>query len=217
MKESLSPQQRARRVQRALEHLYPDAGCPLTHEGPLQLLISTILSARCTDARVNMVTPALFKRFQTVYDFANADLKELQRFIKSTGFFRAKARNIRACCRAMIEQFGGEVPEAMDDLLKLPGVGRKTANVVRGAGFDHPGITVDTHVGRLSRRLGLSTHKDPTKVERDLMNLVPEKHWTRFSLQLIFHGRRVCHARKPRCSECAMNAFCPRVGVTSAA
>jgi endonuclease-3 len=217
MKESLPPQQRVRRVQRALDHLYPETNCPLTHEGPLQLLISTILSAQCTDARVNMVTPALFKRFQTIHDFANADLKELQRFIKSTGFFRAKARNIRACCRAIIEQFGGEVPEAMDDLLKLPGVGRKTANVVRGAGFDQPGITVDTHVGRLSRRLGLSDHKDPAKVERDLMGLVHQKHWTRFSLQLIFHGRRVCHARKPLCSECAMNAFCPRVGVTSAA
>jgi len=217
MKESPSLQVRARRVRRVLDQLYPEADCPLTHEGLLQLLVATILSAQCTDARVNMVTPGLFKRFQTVHDFANADLKELQRLIKSTGFFRSKARNIRACCRAMIEQFGGEVPESMDDLLKLPGVGRKTANVVRGAGFDQPGITVDTHVGRLSRRLGLSAHKDPAKVEHDLMALVPQKDWTRFSLQLIFHGRRVCHARKPQCSECAMNAFCPRVGVTSAA
>ena len=215
MKESSGAKALTRRVRRTLAKLYPDAHCALDHDGPLQLLVATILSAQCTDARVNLVTPALFKRFQTVHDFANADLPELERYIQSTGFFRAKAKNIKACCAAIVERFGGEVPERLEDLVTLPGVGRKTANVVLGDCFDVPGITVDTHVGRLSRRMGFTVHEDPVKVEQDLMELVPRKDWTTFSHRMIFHGRQVCHARKPECSRCLLHDDCPKVGVTA--
>jgi endonuclease-3 len=160
-----------------------------------------------------MVTPALFARFRTAADFATADPAELEGFVKTTGFYRNKAKNIRECCRQLVERFGGEVPERMADLVSLPGVGRKTANVVLGDAFQTPGITVDTHVGRLSRRLGLTRQHDPVKVERVLMRLVPQPEWTRFSHQLILHGRQVCHARTPNCDTCPLNELCPKVGV----
>jgi endonuclease-3 len=197
----------------ALARLYPETGTALSHQNPLQLLVATVLSAQCTDKRVNLVTPALFARFKTARDFASAKLRDIQSYIKSTGFFRAKSRNIRGLCRTLVKHHGGEVPGTLDELVKLPGVGRKTANVVLGDGFGVPGITVDTHVGRLSRRLGLTLHTDPVKVERDLMRLVPQAEWTRFSHRLILHGRQVCHARKPRCSECLLADLCPKRGV----
>jgi endonuclease III len=213
MKPSAAVCRRAQRVLDALAELYPDAHCALDHQSPIQLLVATILSAQCTDARVNLVTPALFARYRTVSDFANADQAELERLIASTGFFRNKARNIIACCRAILDRHHGVVPGTLDELVQLPGVGRKTANVILGNAFGVPGITVDTHVGRLSRRLGLTEHDDPVKVEFDLMGQIPQADWTMFSHRLIFHGRRVCDARKPDCPGCAMNRFCPKVGV----
>jgi endonuclease-3 len=203
----------ARRIVRELAKLYPDARCALDYQNPLQLLIATILSAQCTDVRVNMVTPALFARFPDAAAFARADHAELERMIQSTGFFRNKAKNIIACCKQIVEQHGGHVPATMEELNPLPGVGRKTANVILGNAFDVPGITVDTHVGRLSRRLGLTTEEDPAKVERDLMALLPPKEWTMFSHQMIFHGRQVCFARKPNCEGCTLAKICPRIGV----
>jgi endonuclease-3 len=204
---------RAGRIVRTLAKQYPDAECALKHEGPLQLLIATILSAQCTDVRVNLVTPALFARFADAHAFATADVGELETAIQSTGFYRNKARNIIACCKGLVEQHGGKVPGTLDELVPLAGVGRKTANVVLGTAFGVPGITVDTHVGRLSRRLGLTREEDPEKVERDLMELIPRKEWTMFSHRLIFHGRQVCHARKPNCDACALAKVCPKVGV----
>jgi endonuclease-3 len=208
---------RVRRIADTLAALYPDAECALKHESALQLLIATILSAQCTDARVNLVTPALFARYRTARDFAESDPQELERLIASTGFFRMKAKNIRACCAMLVERHGGEVPRTLDELVQLPGVGRKTANVVLGDAFDVPGITVDTHVGRLSRRLGLTVHGDPVKVEFDLMAVVPQPEWTAFSHRLILHGRQVCFARKPNCPGCALNRLCPKVGVAGRA
>jgi endonuclease-3 len=205
--------ERAGPINDALKRLYPEAFTGLTHENPLQLLVATILSAQCTDARVNTVTPALFARFKTARDFATCDVKELQQLIKPTGFYKNKAKHIRACCAAIVERFGGEVPGNLDDLVTLPGIGRKTANVVLGDAFDTPGITVDTHVGRLSRRLGLTRHRDPVKVELVLMELVPRPEWTSFSHRLILHGRKVCFARKPRCESCGLAELCPKVGV----
>lgn len=214
MKPSAAVRRRAQRVLDALAELYPDAHCALDYQSPLQLLIATILSAQCTDVRVNLVTPALFARFRTVADFANADPEELEQLIASTGFFRNKAKNIIASCQTILDRHNGEVPRTLDELVQLPGVGRKTANVILGNAFGVPGITVDTHVGRLSRRLGLTEHEDPVKVEFELMAVVPEADWTMFSHRLIFHGRQVCFARKPDCPGCAMNRVCPKVGVT---
>jgi len=213
MKPTPAVRRRARRISHVLAELYPDAECALRHESPLQLLIATILSAQCTDVRVNLVTPALFARYKTAADFASAKPQELERLIASTGFFRMKAKNIRACCQILVDRFGGEVPGTLEQLVRLPGVGRKTANVVLGDAFGVPGITVDTHVGRLSRRLGLTVHGDPVKVEFDLMAVVPQAEWTRFSHGLILHGRQVCLARKPQCEACALNRLCPKVGV----
>jgi len=204
---------RARRIVRLLAQLYPDARCALHHENPLQLLIATILSAQCTDARVNMVTPALFARFPSAQDFATANPRELETAIQSTGFFRNKTRNIQACCQQLVSQYKGQPPRTLEELTKLPGIGRKTANVILGNAFDVPGITVDTHVRRLSRRMGLTTQMDPEKIERDLMQLIPKKEWTMFSHRMIFHGRQVCHARKPKCAECALAKVCPKIGV----
>ena len=209
--------ERVPRLLGALARMYPETGTALAHRNPLQLLVATVLSAQCTDARVNRVTPALFARFKTAEDFAAADLRELQRYVKSTGFYRSKARNIRALCQALVKHHGGQVPGTLEELVKLPGVGRKTANVVLGDGFGVPGVTVDTHVGRLSRRLGLSRHTDPVKVERDLMRHVPQAEWTRFSHRLILHGRQVCKAIKPRCAECPLAALCPQRGVAKKA
>jgi endonuclease-3 len=203
----------ARRIVRQLSKLYPDARCALDYHNPLQLLIATILSAQCTDVRVNMVTPAVFARYPDAAAFANADQAELERMIQSTGFFRNKAKNIIACCKQIVEKHGGQVPGTMEELNPLPGVGRKTANVILGNAFDVPGITVDTHVGRLSRRMGLTKEEDPEKVERELMKLLPAKEWTMFSHRMIYHGRQVCFARKPNCDGCALNKVCPRVDV----
>ncbi|HEV3084731.1 MAG TPA: endonuclease III [Gemmataceae bacterium] len=205
---------RAKKIVRLLAKEYPDAECALHHQNPLQLLIATILSAQCTDVRVNLVTPDLFARYPSAKAYATANPAELEKAIQSTGFFRNKARNIIACCKQLVEDYGGEIPRTMEELVGLPGVGRKTANVVLGNAFDVPGITVDTHVGRLSRRLGLTRETAAEKVERDLMNLIPAKNWTMFSHHMIFHGRRVCHARKPMCSQCVLAKLCPKIGVT---
>src|SRR6516162_3032530 len=206
-------QQRAKQIAAGLAKLYPNAKCALDHENPLQLLIATILSAQCTDVRVNMVTPALFARYPDAAAFANAVPEELEKMIQSTGFFRNKAKSIVACCKQIVENHGGQVPGTMEELNPLPGIGRKTANVILGNAFGVPGITVDTHVGRLSRRLGLTKEADADKVERDLMALLPDKEWTMFSHRMIFHGRQVCFARKPNCEGCTLNKVCPRVGV----
>jgi endonuclease III len=216
MKSSDPLRLRTRRILRVLARQYPDAHCALHHENPLQLLIATILSAQCTDVRVNLVTPALFARYPDAPAFAAAEPGELEMAIQSTGFFRNKARSIIACCRALVEKHGGEVPATMEELVPLAGVGRKTANVILGNAFGVPGITVDTHVGRLSRRLGLTREEGPEKVERDLMRLIPKKDWTMFSHRMIFHGRQVCHARQPHCEGCALATLCPRIGVKGA-
>ncbi|GAB6166200.1 endonuclease III [Thermostilla marina] len=203
-----------RKVCRVLEKEFPDATCSLRFRNPLELLIATILSAQCTDERVNIVTADLFKKYRSAEDYARAPLEELEEDIKSTGFYRNKAKNIQACCRTLAEEHGGKVPRSLDALVKLPGVGRKTANVVLGTAFGLPtGVVVDTHVGRISRRLGLTENTDPEKVEQDLMNLLPESEWIDFSHRMIRHGRKHCAARKPKCETCPMNDFCPRIGV----
>lgn len=196
---------------------YPGADCSLDHADPFQLLISTILSAQCTDARVNSVTPGLFRRLPTPEAMAAAG-SELEELIRSTGFFNAKARSIRGACRAIVERHGGRVPRTMPELNALPGVGRKTANVVLGNAFGAPdGVVVDTHVGRLARRLGWSRHADPEKLERDLNALVPRDEWVFAGHALILHGRRVCSSRTPRCGSCFLAGLCPKVGVTAPA
>jgi endonuclease-3 len=216
MQPSPSLRRRAAGVVRELARLYPEAPCALHHTGPLRLLVATILSAQCTDARVNMVTPALFARYPDAAAFAAAKPRDLERLIHSTGFYRAKARNIQACCRAIVEKHGGKVPRTMAELTALPGVGRKTANVVLGTAFAVPGLPVDTHVGRLSRRMGLTVETDPVKVERDLTALLPAQEWTMFGHRMIHHGRRVCHARKPQCDACGVAGLCAKVGVENA-
>jgi len=213
MKADTTLKTRARRLVRELTRLYPDVECALHYNDPLQLLIATMLSAQCTDVRVNLVTPALFARYPDAAAFAAADKEELEQLIHSTGFFRNKARNIMRCCRELVEKHDGQVPDTMEELVPLPGIGRKTANVILGNAFAVPGIPVDTHVGRLSRRLGLTVFTDPVKIERDLMALLPKKEWTLFGHRMIFHGRQVCHARKPRCADCTLAGFCPKVGV----
>jgi endonuclease-3 len=215
MKTTDANRKRARRIAQLLAEQYPDAHCALHHDNPLQLLIATILSAQCTDQRVNLVTPSLFRRFPTVEAFATVKPRDLEEAIASTGFFRNKARNIIACCQQMLASHDGQVPGTLDDLVKLTGIGRKTANVVLGTAFGVPGITVDTHVGRLSRRMGLTKHTQAEKVELDLMRLIPKKDWTMFSHRMIFHGRQVCYARKPKCSTCVLARVCPKIGVES--
>jgi len=207
---------RAKRLSRGLAKLYPDAHCALHHENPLQLLVATILSAQCTDVRVNLVTPSLFARYPDARAFAEANQEELETAIKSTGFFRNKARSIKTCCQQLVTNHDGQVPATMEKLVPLPGVGRKTANVILGNAFDVPGITVDTHVNRLSRRMGLTEQEEPEKIEQDLMVLVPQKDWTMFSHRMIFHGRQVCHARKPKCDDCTLAKDCPKIGVETA-
>lgn len=199
----------------ALRRAYPDAECALHHDNPLQLLVSTILSAQCTDERVNQVTPALFTKYRSAADFAAAPAGELEAIIRPTGFFRNKARSIRRCCRAIAERHNGRVPDSLDELVKLEGVGRKTASVVLGVAYGKAeGVVVDTHVHRLSQRLGLTRHDDPVKIERDLMRLVPQPDWIDFSHLLIWHGRRRCAARKPDCAHCELRDVCPRKGVS---
>lgn len=196
-----------------LAETYPETGTALNFGTSFQLLVGTILSAQCTDARVNLVTPALFERFPTPQAMAAATVNQIIPFIKSTGFFRNKAKNIHGAATAIVKNHGGEVPGTLEELVKLPGVGRKTANVVLGDAFGVTGITVDTHVGRLSRRLGLTRKLDPVKVEMVLNKLVPQAEWTRFSHRLILHGRQVCFARKPNCGGCSLRDLCPQIGV----
>jgi endonuclease-3 len=199
-------------VVRVLAALYPDARCALVHDGPFQLLAATILSAQCTDERVNMVTPHLFARYPTPADLAHADPTDVEEIIRSTGFFRSKARSLIGMAAALEERFGGEVPVDLADLVTVPGVGRKTGNVVRSVAFGLPGLPVDTHVARLSERLGLTRERDPVKIERDLTGLLDPAEWGALSLRLIEHGRRVCDARRPRCDECALAPVCPSAG-----
>jgi endonuclease-3 len=206
--------ERTQKIISALKRVYPDAHCELNFSNPLQLLVATILSAQCTDKRVNLVTAELFKKFRSAKDFAAAPLAEIEEAVKSTGFFRNKAKNIKACCAALVEKFGGEVPRTMDELHALAGVGRKTANVVLGNAFGiNVGVVVDTHVTRLSNRLGLAKGTDAIKLEQELMKLVPQKDWTLFSHWLIWHGRRRCVARKPDCANCEIQKLCPQIGV----
>jgi endonuclease-3 len=201
-------------VVRRLRREYPDATTALDYGTPLELLVATILSAQCTDERVNQVTKGLFRKFPTAAHYASAALADLERDIQSTGFFRNKARNIRDCCRALAEQYGGKVPKQIEKLTQLPGIGRKTANVVLGTAFGiASGIVVDTHVARLSRRLGLTGQKDAEKIERDLMAQIPQKEWIAFGHRMIQHGRRCCTARKPNCPGCPLRSICPRIGV----
>lgn len=192
-----------------LQDLYPDATCALHFNSAWELLVATILSAQCTDERVNMVTPDFFMRWPTVQDVAKADIATIEEVVRSTGFFRNKAKNISGAAKALVEQYGGELPAELDKLVKLPGVGRKTANVVLGNAFGVPGITVDTHVKRLSTLLELTNQTDPDKIERQLMEIIPQERWTMFSHQMIWHGRRVCIARRPKCPECALLPSCP--------
>lgn len=203
----------AKAIYKILSNRYPNVHCELNFKNPLQLLIATVLSAQCTDKRVNMVTKDLFKRFKTVKDFGTADLKEIETLIKSTGFYHAKARNIKSLAIKIIEEFDGKVPGNLEDLITLPGVGRKTANVVLGHAFNIPGITVDTHFGRLSRRFGWSDKTDPVKVEFEVAALIPEREWTNLSQRMIWHGRRICHSRKPACGACPLAKLCPSFGI----
>ncbi len=191
-----------------LRDLY-QAETELTHENPFQLLIATILSAQTTDRSVNLVTPELFRRYPTAFDLAAADPAVVQTLIKPTGFFRLKTARIIAASQKLVELFGGAVPKTMEDMIKIPGIGRKTANVILGAGFDEPGFAVDTHVTRLTNRLGLVATRDPVKIEHQVCSMVPKEEWTALSLRLILHGRRICDARRPRCGECVLNDFCP--------
>jgi endonuclease-3 len=204
---------RARRMYRALAERYPYAHCELDFENPLQLLVATVLSAQTTDKMVNKVTPALFARYPDAFALAGADRADVEEILKPTGFFRAKANSVLGLSQALVERFDGEVPGRMADLVTLPGVGRKTANVVLGNAFDVPGLTVDTHFGRLVRRFGWTAEEDPVKVETEVAQLVPKKEWTDFSHRVIFHGRRVCHAKKPACGACGLARWCPSFGI----
>jgi endonuclease-3 len=203
---------RARRINRQLALLYPDAHCELNFTSPLELLVATILSAQTTDKRVNLVTPVLFARYRTAADYAAADRAEMEKIIQSTGFFRAKTNSLIGLGQALCDRYGGEVPGRLADLVTLPGVGRKTANVVLGNAFGVPGITVDTHFSRLSRRFGWTAQTDPVKIEQEVGALIPRSEWTILSHRLIWHGRRVCHARRPACGACGVARLCPSYG-----
>ena len=203
---------RARRIERELAVMYPDVHTELNFSTPLELLVATILSAQTTDKLVNLVTPTLFARYPTAADYAGADRDEMEKIIQSTGFYRAKTNSLIGLGQALCERFGGEVPPRLKDLVTLPGVGRKTANVVLGNAFGIPGITVDTHFGRLARRFGWTTETDPVKVEADVAALIPRKGWTDLSQRMIWHGRRVCHARRPACGACGLARLCPSYG-----
>lgn len=196
-------------IRKILRTTYPDVKTQLHYRNPFELLVATILSAQCTDKQVNTVTQSLFKNFATPHDFADASLEEIENLVRPTGYFRNKAKSIQTCSKQLIERHNGEVPQTLEELVKLTGVGRKTANVVLGAAFKTPGIVVDTHVARISKRLGLTVHKDPVKIEIDLMALIPKKEWSDFSLHLIYFGRNICSARKPKCLSCPMNMLCP--------
>jgi endonuclease-3 len=204
---------RAKAIYRILTKNYPNVRCELVYKNPYQLLVATVLSAQCTDKRVNQTTPALFKKYNSIKKMAAADIKDLQQLVKSTGFYRAKAKNIKNLSQKILTDFNGKVPSNIEDLVTLPGVGRKTANVVLGHGFNIPGITVDTHFGRLSRRFGWSNQTDPVKVEFEVAKLIPQRQWTNLSQRLIWHGRRVCHSRRPACGACVIANLCPSYGV----
>lgn len=204
----MTKKQRVLSIIEQFERMYPEAGCSLEYRDPLQLMVATQLAAQCTDARVNLVTKELFQKYRTVEDFANARQEELEKDIKSTGFFHNKAKNIIAACKMILADFNGQVPSKMEDLLKLPGVGRKTANLVLNDCFGIPGVVVDTHAKRLSNRIGLTEQEDPEKIEYDLMKILPVEKWGSFCHQLVFHGRAVCNARKPECLSCAIMPFC---------
>lgn len=209
-------QQRALEILVQLSRLYPNATCSLTYKTPVQLLVATILSAQCTDERVNQVTPSLFARFPDAYSLANAPKEEVEILIRSTGFYRNKTKNIQGACQKIVSEFGGQIPQQMEKLLTLPGVARKTANVVLAHGFGIiQGVTVDTHVKRLSGRLGLTEQTDPIKIERDLMRLLPQPEWENFSIRIIYHGRAVCKARKPDCKACQLAHLCPSAEIVS--
>ncbi|ACK66368.1 endonuclease III [Rippkaea orientalis PCC 8801] len=211
-RQGTSQKQRALEILVLLKRLYPDATCSLTYDSVVQLLVATILSAQCTDERVNKVTPKLFSRFPDALSLAKADREELEEIIRSTGFYRNKAKNIQGACQKIVKEFEGQVPKQMEQLLSLPGVARKTANVVLAHGFGiNQGVTVDTHVKRLSGRLGLTKETDPVKIERDLMKLLPQPDWENFSIRIIYHGRAVCSARKPDCANCSLAHLCPSV------
>jgi endonuclease-3 len=203
----------AKEIYRILKKTYPNVRCELEFKNPLQLLVATVLSAQCTDKRVNQVTPALFKRYKSAKAFANANIRDLEKLIRPTGFFRTKAKHIKGLATILDAEFKGKVPPIQDELVKLPGVGRKTANVVLGHAFDIPGITVDTHFGRLSRRFGWTKSLDPVKVELEVGALIPKKEWTNLSQRMIWHGRRICHSRKPACGACPLAKICPSFGI----
>ena len=206
---------RATQVARILAKHYPQAACALNFQTPLQLLVATILSAQCTDTRVNLVTKSLFRKYPTAAHYAKASLDDLQDDIKTTGFFRNKAKSIQNCCRILLEQYDGEVPKQMEQLVELPGVGRKTANVVLGTAYGiASGVVVDTHVTRVSHRLGLSREKDPQKIERELIEQFPQKDWILLAHRMIHHGRQICTARNPKCPDCPLDSLCPKLGVT---
>lgn len=207
MTQRIAPK-RVNKILKILSNTYPDVKTALDHRNPLEMLIATILSAQCTDTMVNKVTKILFEKLQTARDFAEVPIEDLEEMIRPTGFYRNKAKSIKACCTALIEKHGGHVPDTLEALVQLPGVGRKTANVVLGSAFGIPGIVVDTHVKRVSRRIGLTEESDPVKIEFDLMHLIPKADWTDFSHQMIWHGRRLCPARKPKCQECPLNKLC---------
>lgn len=214
-RKSTATKQRALEILVRLKRLYPDATCSLDYETPVQLLVATMLSAQCTDERVNKVTPELFRRFPDAAALAEAEISELENLVKSTGFYRNKAKNIQAACRILTIEYGGDVPKSMEQLLLLPGVARKTANVVLAHAYGiNAGVTVDTHVKRLSSRLGLTSQTDPIKIERDLMALLPQPDWENWSIRLIYHGRAVCNARNPACDRCALADLCPSADLT---
>jgi endonuclease-3 len=214
MRESLPEKKvRAKVIYRQLSKSYPNVRCELDNKNAFQLLVATVLSAQCTDKRVNQTTPALFKKYPNPQKMAKADLRDIQKLVKSTGFFRAKAKNIKGLSNKIMQDFDGKVPSNLEELITLPGVGRKTANVVLGHAFGIPGITVDTHFGRLSRRFGWSKQNNPVKVEFEVGELIPQKEWTNLSQRMIWHGRRVCHSRKPACGACALAKLCPSYGI----
>ncbi|NER92571.1 MAG: endonuclease III [Symploca sp. SIO1B1] len=203
-------QKRSLEILIRLKQLYPEATCTLNYQSPVQLLVATILSAQCTDERVNQVTPDLFEQFPDAVALANAEIEVLENLVRSTGFYRNKAKNIQGACRLIVEKFNGEVPQRMEELLELPGVARKTANVVSAHAYGiNQGVTVDTHVKRLTRRLGLTEHQDPIRIERDLIRLLPQEDWENWSIRLIYHGRAICKARKPECNACILVDLCP--------
>ena len=204
---------RAKKILQLLRKTYPDVECALHHKNPFELAVATILSAQCTDKRVNIVTPALFKKYPTPKHFAKAPIETIETMIHSTGFYKNKAKSIKGLCQILVSGYHGKVPETLEELVQLPGIGRKTANVILGVAFNVPGVVVDTHVTRLTNRMGLTKQKDPVKIEFEMMDLIPKKDWSDFGLLLIAHGRAICDARKPKCDVCPINNLCPKIGV----